>query len=143
MASVVSSTLSARHRLDPNHSLKTRPANPQMSPKQAIYREILRITLPHIRNRCSADWLSRVQDRGLAYDSELIHNIWPTLFEPDFQKHDLWFLNHHCRSYAEGEARTASLIYWQIMPLIKELFTLIPHELRSELEWQPSRSTSS
>ena len=114
-----------------------------MSPKQTIYQEILRITLPHIRNHCAAGWLSRIQDRGLAHDSELIHNIWPTLFEPDFQKHDLWFLNHQCRSYAEGRARTASLIYSQIMPLIVELFTIIPQELRSELQWQPSRLPTS
>lgn len=109
-----------------------------MSPKQEIYKEILRITLPHIRNHCSLGWFSRIRDRGLAHDSQLIHNIWPTLFEPGFQEHDLWFLNHHCRSYAEGKARTSSLIYSQIIPLIEELFTLVPSELRSKLLWQPS-----
>ena len=82
-----------------------------MSPKQEIYKEILRITLPHIRNHCSLGWFSRIRGRGLAHDSQLIHNIWPILFEPRFQEHDLWFLNHHCRSYAEGKARTSSLIY--------------------------------
>jgi len=104
-----------------------------MSPKQEIYRELLRTTLPYIRNMQSRPFWRRWRDRTVFEEAELIHNIWPSLFEPEFTDHDIWFLNAHAESYF-GEAHFSPL-YPQHVALIRELFALVPEVLRSRLLW--------
>jgi len=107
-----------------------------MSPKQEIYREFLRTTLPYIRNMQSLSfwrrWLRR-RDRAVYEEAELIHNLWPSLFEPEFTDHDIWFLNSQAENYFR-EAHFSPL-YPQHVALIRELFALVPEDFRSRLRW--------
>ncbi len=110
-----------------------------MSPKQEIYREFLRTTLPYIRNIQSQPFWRRWRDRTVYEEAELIHNLWPHLFEPEFTDHDIWFLNSHAESYFR-EADFSPL-YPQLWPLIRELFALYARGFPLTIAMaQPSRS---
>jgi hypothetical protein len=104
-----------------------------MSPKQEIYRELLRSTLPYIRSyQCLPFW-RRWRDTTVYEEAELIHNLWPSLFEPEFTDHDIWFLNVQAASYYQ--AASSSPLYPRHVALIQELFTLVPDALRPRLQW--------
>ena len=105
------------------------------SPKQEVYADILGLTLPHLRNISSASWWRRVRDRSASYESEFIHSLYWSIFKPDFVSHDIWFLNKQARWYYENCNPALSPIYPQQVTLIRELFALVPPELRGELEW--------
>jgi len=104
----------------------------EISPKQQIYSEILRTTLIYLRNFESLPFWRRWRDRS-AYEEAEIHNLWPTLLEPEFTQHDLWFLSCQAESYCR-RARCSPL-YDQHVALIRELFAVVPESLRSDLRW--------
>lgn len=104
-----------------------------MSQKQEIYRELLRSTLIYIRNYQSLPFWRRWRDKTVFEEAELIHNVWPSLFEPQFTDHDIWFLNVQAASYFR--LAHFSPLYAQHVALIRELFTLVPDASRPRLQW--------
>ena len=104
-----------------------------MSPKQEIYRELIRSAVIHIRNVQSRPFWRRWRDRSAYEEAELIHNLWPSLFEPDFCAHDLWFLNSPAHNY--WKFAKSSLSYHRHLALIRELLAIVPEHLRPQLGW--------
>lgn len=107
----------------------------ELSPKQTIYREILHWTLPHLRNASTWRWWQRMRDRSSYYESELVHNLPVSMYEPDFVDHDVWFLNVQARAYCQQCSASASSLYPQQVERIRELFVLVPQHLRPKLQW--------
>ena len=106
-----------------------------LSPKQAIYREMLHWTLPHLRNISTWGWWQRVRDRSAYYEAELVHNLPVSMYEPDFVEHDVWFLNVQARGYCQECSAALSSLYPQQVARIRELFALVPQHLRPKLQW--------
>jgi hypothetical protein len=107
-----------------------------MTPKQKIYQDMLRWTLPWLRNVATWSWWQRVRDRSAYYEAELVHNLYNSVFEPEVVEHDIWFLNFHARFYCERCSARISPLYAQHVELIRALFALVPPHLREKLEWQ-------
>jgi len=106
-----------------------------LSPKQEVYREMLWWTLPHLRDVAGwRRWL-RLRDRSLHYETELIHNLPVSMFEPEFTDHDIWFLNWQAKAYYERCSAEKSALYPQQVERIARLFALVPDHLRSRLDW--------
>jgi hypothetical protein len=106
-----------------------------MTRKQIVYREMLSWTLPHLRNISTWSWWRRLRDQSAYYEAELIHNLPVSMFEPDFVEHDIWFLNVQARAYYEQCSEQISPLYLQQVALLRELFSLVPAELRPKLKW--------
>jgi len=94
-----------------------------MSPKQEIYRDMLRVILPSLRNGQSQSWWRKIRNQSDRYDSELIHNLYNSLFEGDFTDHDIHFLNFQARWYYENGKTSYNYPY--LRKLITELFLFI------------------
>jgi hypothetical protein len=105
------------------------------SAKQEVYETMLRRALPHLRNVASQRWWRRVRDRSAYYEAELIHNLPNSMHQPEFVDHDIHFLNGQARWYCEKCNATLSSMYPQQVGLIRELFALVPPEMRSQLKW--------
>lgn len=99
--------------------------------KHLLYAELLEPILPLLRNRETWPFWKRI--RPLHAETELIHNVYVTLGDPDFSAWDVWFLNHNARYYVEHGQD--SLLYQRQVEAIRRLFAAIPKELRSELTW--------
>lgn len=106
-----------------------------MTQKQIIYQAILSRALPHMRNVSTWSWWRRLRDRSTYFETQFIHNIWPSLCEPAFVDHDLWFLNNEARLYCKECSTKLSPLYLAQVAHIRELFALVPPELRSKLLW--------
>jgi hypothetical protein len=106
-----------------------------MSPKQQVYQEMLRLILPSLRNAQTLPWWRKARDKGSAYDSELIHNLYVSLFEPEFTSHDIHFLNVQARWYYEN-AKGKAYHYKTVVELISKLMHLVPPDQREKLQWQ-------
>ncbi len=106
-----------------------------MTKKQKIYQDILRRTSPHLRNVATLSWWRRLHDRSTYFETELIHNLWPSMFEPDFVEHDIWFLNAQAKVYCEKCSEHLSPLYADNVKRIKELFALVPDRFRDKLKW--------
>lgn len=106
-----------------------------MTQKQIIYQAMLRRVLPHLRNVSTWSWWRRLRDRSTYFEAQLIHNIWPSLWDPDFVDHDVWFLNYEASLYCRECNPQLSPLYPEQVTLIRELFNLVPPELRSKLLW--------
>lgn len=108
----------------------------ELSPKQTVYQEMLRCTLPHLRNVSTWRWWQRVRDRTAHYEAELIHNLPVSMYEPEFVEHDVWFLNVQARAYCQQCSAELSYLYPQQVGLIRELFALVPQHLLQKLQWE-------
>jgi hypothetical protein len=106
-----------------------------MTRKQEIYQEILRRALPHVRNVSTWPWWRRLPDRSVRYEAELVHDLWPSLFDPEFVDHDIWFLNFQARAYCERCSPQLSPLYAENVKQIKELFAIVPDGHREKLKW--------
>ncbi|MES2709142.1 MAG: hypothetical protein V4726_21275 [Verrucomicrobiota bacterium] len=106
-----------------------------LSPKQTIYREILHWTLPHLRNVSTWRWAQRLRDRSSYYEAELVHNLPVSMYEPDFVEPDVWFLNVQAKAYYEQCSAQKSVLYPGQVGRIRELFALVPPQLRLKLQW--------
>jgi hypothetical protein len=105
-----------------------------MSPKQAIYRDILFWTLPHLRNVASQRWWRRVRDQSAYYEAELVHNLPISMYEPEFTDHDIWFLNAQANFYIRNCSASISPLYPEQSRRLLELRTLVPDLLKSKLK---------
>lgn len=61
------------------------------------------------------------------------------MFEPSFTEHDIWFLNNQAKTYCEECSPEKSYLYVEQVKRIKELFDIVPDELRSKLKWNGPR----
>jgi hypothetical protein len=115
-----------------------------LSPKQTIYEEMLRWTLPYVRNVSTRRWWQRLRDRSTYYETELIHSLPVSMYEPNFVEHEVWFLNVQARTYCQECSAAVSALYPQQVERIRELFALVPDHLRPKLQWSgPSRESQS
>lgn len=113
-----------------------------MSPKQQIYQDLLRLVLPHVRNVSSQGPWRRARDRSCYYVAELVHNLFVSLFTPEFVDHDVHFLNHQARWFFE-HARATHPLYEPIVECLVRLFEIVPEPMRERLEWSGPPSIGS
>jgi hypothetical protein len=96
----------------------------------------LEIVLPSLRNTesvsHSAPWWKRSRNKSSYYDSELIHNLYVSLFEKDFTDHDIWFLNTQAKWYYENAKGTQN--YDSLCKLVEDLRSLVPRHLLQKLK---------
>ena len=106
-----------------------------MSRKQEIYLKFLGMILPLFRNIQSQSWRHRLTAPRLYLDAELIHNLPECLVRAEFTKQDIWWMNTQVKLYVvKGNTKNCAF-YDEFVVLIKELFTLVPENLRNELKW--------
>jgi hypothetical protein len=77
----------------------------------------------------------RKSRRALYVEAEFIHNLYVSILEPEFVRHDVWFLNHQARWYLENADPTFNPYFYANRDSIRELFQLVPETMRAELEW--------
>ncbi|TQV73892.1 zinc ABC transporter substrate-binding protein [Aliikangiella marina] len=104
-----------------------------MSKKQEIYKEILELCLPELRNSLSGSFVFGRRRKDAFELSQLVHNLYVSILEPDFVEHDLWFLNVQAKEFFESSR--SSVLYVPINELIKELFKQVPDNARIKLDW--------
>jgi len=71
----------------------------------------------------------------LYVESEFLHNLYVSILEPDFVDHDIWFLNHQARWYLMNADAAYCPNLSANRESIRELFQLVPQDMRSQLEW--------
>jgi hypothetical protein len=107
----------------------------RVSRKQEIYKEMLRWGLPYIRDTLAQGGWARLKDRSALLEAQLLHTLPNSILEADFTDNDLWFLNHHARTYLHEASPALCCNYDYHRQLIAELFRLVPAERRAELKW--------
>lgn len=117
-----------------------------MSRKQEIYAEILSWTIPTIRTGLSPyshiiplRMLGPSRQRLLKsyYElAQLVHNLYVSIVEEDFNDHDLYFLNIHARSFMKRNSEETCPCYNLLLYYIQELFKIVPDSMREKLEWE-------
>ena len=115
-----------------------------MSRKQEIYRQILSWALPSNRNCLS--WFRKISflkllspkwQRGLRDQFEVaqfVHNLYVSILEEEFVRHDIHFLNYQARAFFQRNDDTC-LNYSLFAYYIQELFKEVPEDRRHELNW--------
>ena len=106
-----------------------------LSPKQEIYRDILRFALPWIRNASASSLCTTAKLRAIHEEAEYVHELPNLIFEPEFTLIDVCFLNIHARTYLERADPRFCVNYNIHRGLIRDLFALVPAGLQSELQW--------
>ena len=64
----------------------------------------------------------------------MIRNLAVVILEPGFAEHDIWFLNNQARWYLEN-AEPQFGHYSPNVASVRELFELVPEDLRPKLKW--------
>ncbi|WP_392564736.1 hypothetical protein RHO13_04825 [Orbus wheelerorum] len=103
--------------------------------KNEIYIEMLRLALPYIRNIQGQDQSTKANDTSCYFEAELVHNLTLTILDPTFDEHDIWFLNYQAKSYYKNCNAHISINYCKQIFYIKELFKLVPDEMKAKLIW--------
>jgi hypothetical protein len=107
-----------------------------MSRKQEIYRELLQFGLPWLRGVRSLRWWQSTRRQAFYEKAEFLHNLYVSILEPEFEHHDIWFLNHQARLFLMDADPKHTACYYHHLGLIRELFTLVPVGLKGKLAWQ-------
>lgn len=116
-----------------------------MSRKQEIYRDLLWWGLPYIRNglsivRFAPWWRVMVWSQKSSAESyyqiaEFLHNLPVSILTEEFNEHDIWFLNNHVKQFLAKVNSHDCYLYERYCNVIKELFSLVPGDMRDQLEW--------
>lgn len=93
---------------------------------------MLILAIPYIRNVQSHKGRT---DRSCYYEAELVHNLTYTILTPDFEDHDIYFLNNQARYYIENCSNEISLNYNEHKRLITALIKAVPCDLKDKLIW--------
>ncbi|WP_437215262.1 zinc ABC transporter substrate-binding protein [Pectobacterium sp. LFLA-215] len=101
--------------------------------KNEIYVKMLILAIPYIRNVQSHKGRT---DRSCYHEAELVHNLAYTILTPDFEDHDIYFLNNQARYYIENCSDDISIAYSGQKELISSLFEMVPQEMKSKLLWE-------
>lgn len=104
-----------------------------MSRKQEIYAELLRHSLPMARNVLSHRVIFGAGREEAFRICQLAHNLYVSILNEEFTSHDLWFLNVTAREYVNSAKGT--VLYDVVTKLIRELFSVVPSEMKNQLEW--------
>ena len=105
-----------------------------MSKKQEIYANLLRLSLPTVRNSLSHQIIYGNKRKRAYYLCQLVHDLYSSILEESFVEHDFGFLNIHARNYCERAVDTPE--YESIKSLLQELFNIVPDNMRCKLEWK-------
>lgn len=103
-----------------------------MSRKQEIYRELLGLSLPLIRNYQTLNFWAKAFNKTCYYESELVHNLYVSILDEGFTDHDIYFLNQQAKWYLDNCSSNVSPNYEKIKDLIEELENLVPESLRNK-----------
>ncbi|MEF9678454.1 zinc ABC transporter substrate-binding protein [Pectobacterium aroidearum] len=101
--------------------------------KNEIYIKMLLLSIPYIRNMQQH---KKSSDLSCYYEAELVHNLVYTILTPDFEDHDIYFLNNQARYYIENCSDDISIVYSGQKELISSLFEMVPQEMKSKLQWE-------
>ncbi|MEL7629987.1 zinc ABC transporter substrate-binding protein [Pectobacterium aroidearum] len=101
--------------------------------KNEIYIKMLLLSIPYIRNMQQH---KKPSDLSCYYEAELVHNLVYTILTPDFEDHDIYFLNNQARYYIENCSDDISIVYSGQKELISSLFEMVPQEMKSKLLWK-------
>ncbi|MEQ9888607.1 zinc ABC transporter substrate-binding protein [Pectobacterium zantedeschiae] len=101
--------------------------------KNEIYVKMLLLSIPYIRNRQKS---KKSSDLSCYHEAELVHNLAYTILTPDFEDHDIYFLNNQARYYIENCSDDISIAYSGQKELISSLFEMVPQEMKSKLLWE-------
>lgn len=104
--------------------------------KNDIYLDMLRLSLPHVRNVSTRGILSSLKDKSVYYEAQLVHNIYTVLPSLVFTTADIWFLNHLAGSYCTHCDANKSMLYDEQVKNISRLFEIVPDAFTHLLEWQ-------
>lgn len=103
--------------------------------KNEIYVEMLQWALSWLRNVQTHNALRKAKDRSCYYEAELVHNLMLTILNPNFESHDIHFLNYQAKYYYENCNEEISLNYNGHIARIKKLFELVPEDMKDQLIW--------
>ena len=106
-----------------------------MSRKQEIYLRLFGAVLPLFRNVQSQPWWRRLASPNLFLEAELVHKLPKCLIYAEFTEEDVWWMNAQARLYCEKADAKRSPFYDTFLPLIAELFVLVPEVMRTKLNW--------
>ncbi|MBA0219117.1 zinc ABC transporter substrate-binding protein [Pectobacterium brasiliense] len=101
--------------------------------KNEIYIKMLLLYIPYIRNMQQH---KKSSDLSCYYEAELVHNLAYTILTPNFEDHDIYFLNNQARYYIENCSDDISIAYSGQKELISSLFEMVPQEMKSKLLWE-------
>ncbi|WP_109396576.1 zinc ABC transporter substrate-binding protein [Photorhabdus namnaonensis] len=93
------------------------------------------LALPYIRNIQTHSKKVKGEDVSCYFEAELIHNLYHSILDENFQEHDIYFLNHQAKYYYENCNEIISPNYNQHLSCIKDLFAMIPDNLKEKLIW--------
>jgi len=105
------------------------------SPKQEVYQDLLMKSVAFLRNRETLPWWRRIPSRY--HEAELVHNLYTSILEPGFVRHDIHFLNCQAKNYFDSGQHSPN--YAGHVKRIRKLFSLVPEEMRAMLEWPGPR----
>ena len=104
------------------------------STKQKIYIDLLMRALPLIRNSLTWENQTLIDNKlWLFEEAEFVHNISLSITEPDFNDHDIHFLNFHAKRYYENGQRSWN--YNENIKKIAKLMNEVPEKLKDKLKW--------
>lgn len=103
--------------------------------KLEIYVKMFELILPYVRSIQSQNARVKSQDLSCFFEAELIHNLPKSLLEKNITEHDIWFLNSQAKYYFQQCNDEISPNYNQNIKYIKELFKIVPEELKPKLLW--------
>ena len=116
-----------------------------MSRKQELYLRLLYLGLVFIRNHQARNksrrwWPLRFGIRQRTdlecYEvAEFLHHVPLLVAEPDFTLSDIRFLNDHAQSLYKRDASKNCWVSSQFRSPVRQLFKLVPKDLRAELKW--------
>ena len=116
-----------------------------MSRKQELYRVLLKKGILIIRIQQSqltfhpwwrvAPWKTHKLAWAGYNVAQFLHQVPQLMAHEEFTKGDLWFLNNHARSFFAKVVPKTSFLYTDFLSPTKQLFCLVPENMREELEW--------
>ena len=113
-----------------------------MTRKQELYIMLIKAGFVFIRNQQSLclnpwwrvpPWRWRKRGRGSYLVAQFLHNIPDLVFESEFSKRDIRFLNS-AKAFFE-QAEPSSFMYGTFFSPVRQIFNLVPENLKNQLSW--------
>ncbi len=67
--------------------------------------------------------------------AQFLHQVPHLMANDEFTAGDLWFLNIHARSFFTRAEPKISFLYTHFLSPTRQLFSLVPEDMREQLEW--------
>lgn len=104
------------------------------SRKQEIYREMLTSSVCYCRNVFSGSLFSKAFDKSCFVELELVHNIPISILNPEFDEHDIWFLNHQAKGFVFNADESSTPNYSVYKSRIFELISLLNEKQLEQID---------